>query len=141
MSVLGRKADNSKYNIAIESPDKNGFIAYVSGEDTNIITSGAYERNFVDESGKIYHHIIDPFTAAPAQSDIKSVSIICDDGTLADCFSTALYVMGSQKAIEFSKVHDNFGSIILMNDDTVFVSESIKNIVTLEDKYILYEES
>ena len=49
--------------------------------------------------------------------------------------------MGSQKAIEFSKVHDNFGAVILMNDDTVFVSESIKNIVTLEDKYILYEES
>ncbi|MDD5924038.1 MAG: FAD:protein FMN transferase [Clostridia bacterium] len=141
VKVLGKKTDNSKYNIAIESPDKYGYIAYISAEDTSIVTSGAYERNFADESGNIYHHIIDPFTAAPAQSDICSVSIICDDGTLADCLSTALYVMGSQKAIEFSNTHDNFGAIILMNDDTVFVSESIKNIVTLEDKYILYRES
>ncbi len=136
--VLGRKNDDSKYNIAIESPDKYEYIAYINAEDTSIVTSGAYERNFVDEAGNIYHHLIDPFTAAPAQSDIKSVSIICDDGTLADCLSTALFVMGSQKAIEFSNMHDNFGAVILMNDDTVFVSENMKNIVTLEDKYTLY---
>ena len=65
--------------------------------DTAGITSGAYERNFTQD-GVLYHHIIDPATGKPADSGLKSVTIVSSDGTLADALSTSLYIMGKDDA-------------------------------------------
>ena len=62
-----------------------------------VITSGGYERCF-EKTEKVYHHIIDPATGYPANAGLKSVTIVSEDGTLADGLSTSLFIMGLEKA-------------------------------------------
>ena len=64
----------------------------------SISTSGDYERFFYDDNKTIYHHIIDPSTGYPAENGLTSVTIVSDDGTLADGLSTSLFIMGKEKA-------------------------------------------
>ncbi len=69
------------------------MLGVVTTHDEAVITSGGYERNF-EEDGVVYHHIIDPSTGYPADSGLISVTIVSEDGTLADGLSTSLFIMG-----------------------------------------------
>ncbi len=60
--------------------------------DEAIFTSGNYER-FREDNTERYPHILDPGTGWPA-TDIASVTLITDDGLLADAAATALVVAG-----------------------------------------------
>lgn len=62
-----------------------------------VSTSGAYERYFKLEN-TIYHHILDPRTGWPAQSDLQGVTAVSPDPLLADVASTALFIAGRDGA-------------------------------------------
>ena len=73
--------------------------------DEAVVTSGGYERFFIDEDGTVYHHILDSDTGYPSSSDIISSSIISNDATLADMLSTACFVSGSEKAVAMAEYY------------------------------------
>jgi len=83
------------WRIGIRHPrDKNKTIGWfeVHG-DISIVTSGDYER-FYFYKGKRYHHIMNPVTGTPAMNSM-SATVIASTATLADGWSTALFVAGS----------------------------------------------
>lgn len=104
MRVKGVKPGNEPWRIAIERPstaDRN-VQRVVEPGDAAIATSGDY-RNFFDNAGQRYSHIIDPRTAAPIQHNLVSVTVITDNCTDADAYATALIVMGKAAALEFAE--------------------------------------
>ncbi len=126
VQVLGSKTDGSDWRVAIQSPEnESDYLGILSIKDKAVITSGGYERYF-EENGETYHHIIDPATGYPADSGLISVTIVSEDGTLADGLSTSLYIMGKNKAIEFWKGSgDAFDFILETEDKKLYVSEGI----------------
>lgn len=130
------KTDGSKWRVAVQSPeDESQYIGVVDVSDKAVITSGGYERYF-EQDGKIYHHIIDPATGYPAESGLKSVTIVSDDGTLADGLSTSLFIMGKDKACEFWKAHsDEFDFVLLTDDDSMYISEGIADDYSSDYEY------
>ncbi len=129
VQTLGSKPDGSSWRVALQNPDgSNDYIGVLEICDKAVITSGGYERYF-EQDGKSYHHIIDPFTGYPAESGLKSVTIVSADGTLADGLSTALFVMGLSKAISFWQENsDMFDAILLTDDDVLYVTEGIQKL-------------
>lgn len=114
---LVQKLTGTAWQIAIENPDKSSdYIGVVSVKDKAVITSGGYERYF-EKNGKTYHHILDPETGYPAESGVKSVTIVSDDGTLADALSTSLFVMGKEKALDYWREHKNEFDTVLVEDN------------------------
>lgn len=134
VQALGTKPDGSLWRVGLQDPaDERALFATLELADKAVITSGAYERNF-EQNGIVYHHIIDPRTGYPAESGLSSVTIVSDDGTLADGLSTALFIMGKEAAVEFWRSHrDDFDMVLLADDGTVTVSAGIADALTLSD--------
>ena len=97
-----------------------------------IAVSGAYER-FFEKDGVIYHHIFDSSTGYPAESGLVSAAVICDDGLIGDALSTALFVMGWDRAVEFYRQGKyDFEMILVSKDGHVGVSEGIYDAFLLK---------
>jgi thiamine biosynthesis lipoprotein len=90
--VRGMRGERS-WTIGIQSPraaELLGSIALDDGEAA--FTSGDYERFFETDDGR-RHHLIDPVTGRPAEHT-QAVTVIADNGALADAAATALFVAG-----------------------------------------------
>ena len=126
VQTFGHKPDGSDWKIGIQNPDKEkDFLGVLETSDKAVISSGDYERFFM-EDGIRYHHILDPRTGKPADSGLRAVTIVCDDGTLADGLSTSLFIMGKEKAVEFWRQHaDEFDMILFTKDEELFISEGL----------------
>lgn len=125
VSALGSKPDGTAWTVAIENPDGGAYLGTVQIADQCVVTSGGYQRYF-EQDGVRYWHILDPETGKPARSGMKSVTIVASDDTLADALSTALFVMGPEKAADFWRAHRaQFGAVWLTDDGGLFVTEGL----------------
>ena len=138
VGTLGLKPDGSEWTVAVENPDKSGdYLATLSlGAGYYAITSGAYERYF-EQDGKRYHHILDPKTGYPAESGLESVTIVSQDGTLADALSTALFVKGFDGAVGYWRAHAEEFEMVLVTAEGLFATPGLtiaseREIITLE---------
>lgn len=141
VQTLNGKPDGSDWRVAIENPaDTGSYIGVLSIKDKAVITSGGYERYF-KQDGKTYHHIIDPATGYPANNGLTSVTIVSDDGTLADGLSTSLFIMGPEKAQKYWKEHsDEFDTILVKDDGSILVSEGIADYFTSESDFTIIKK-
>lgn len=138
VQILGAKPDGSKWRVAIENPfseDGQEYAGILEIQDQAVITSGAYERYF-EQDGKSYHHILDPATGYPAENGLASVTIVSDDGTLADALSTALFVMGKDRAVAYWQEHaDRFEVILIENSGKMTISEGLEGCFSSEKEF------
>ena len=144
IQAIGTKPDGSSWKVGIRDPKggQQDYIGVLSVENQAVITSGGYERYF-EEDGKTYIHIINPRTGYPADGDLLSVTIVSRDGTLADGMSTALYIMGYEKACQFWRQHrEEFNVILVTDDGKIHISENLKeNFQTECDLEMIESES
>lgn len=136
VQVLGNKVDGTPWRVGIQNPNtEEEYLGVLEVTDKAVITSGGYERYF-EENGTVYHHIIDPATGYPAESGLDSVTIVSTDGTLADGLSTALFVMGLEKAEEYWKSNrESFDAILHTKEGQLYVTEGIADEFSSDFEY------
>ncbi len=131
MTAFGDK-QGEPYVVGIRDPleDAASYFCTVELRDTSLVTSGAYER-FFEEEGVTYHHIIDPSTGYPADSDILSVSVLSTDGILADALSTAIFVLGSEQGL---KLANDMGveALLMLEDQTILSTDDFKTLTNFK---------
>ena len=147
VQACGGKPDGSDWKVAIRKPESTEekeirwvdestpegralgrieFPGIVQIHDRAVVTSGGYER-FFEKDGSFYHHILDPATGRPSDSDLVSATVVSEDGALADGLSTSLFVMGSEKAAALWKSHtDLFDMILIDRQGKLYVSEGLE---------------
>ncbi|MEE2781485.1 MAG: FAD:protein FMN transferase [Planctomycetota bacterium] len=88
-------------------------LAEIVLRDRALSTSGSQAQSF-QYRGRRYGHILDPRSGFPAEGDILSATVMHPDAAWADALSTALYVLGSEKAVEFCRAHPEIAAILIV---------------------------
>ncbi len=129
VQAVGTKPDGTLWRVGIENPKGGEPLAVVSVRDCAVITSGNYERYFVGEDGRHYHHIIDPATGFPAEKGLVSVTVIGESGVVCDALSTALFVMGKEKAISCCLARSDIEAVLIDDNNTLTITEGLSGIL------------
>ncbi len=135
---LGRKASGDDWAIGIEKPFSGGgrleereSAGVLSvGPDSSVVTSGIYERCFTADDGSFYHHILDPESGFPCESDIVSASIAGESSCVCDALATAAVVLGSDGAAELIESYNercgaDYGYVFIKADGGSIVSPGL----------------
>ena len=69
-----------------------------------VATSGNY-RNYFEEDGVRYTHILDPRTGRPERTNLLSVTVFAPDCATADAYATAFMVLGHERSAQIVKQH------------------------------------
>lgn len=114
----GGKPDGQPWRVAVEKPvsTERTVQQIVSMNEGALATSGDY-RNFYQENGRRYSHIINPLTGEPIQHNLVSASVYADDAMSADAYATALLVMGTEQAKVFVQQQNLAAFLVLKTDD------------------------
>ncbi|MDO4572979.1 MAG: FAD:protein FMN transferase [Clostridia bacterium] len=117
VQTLGERPGGGAWRIGLRSPlDEEALLCVLAAEDCAVVTAGSYQRWF-EEAGQRYHHILDPATGRPAESGLLSVTVVAADGARADALSTALFVMGRERAEAFWRQSGGAFEMLLFTDE------------------------
>jgi len=132
IKAFGLKPNEKPWKVGIKDPRAEGnddTIATLDLKDMAISTSGDYERHFILE-GERYHHLLSPATGYPAQT-CQSVSIIAEEGALADAFATGIFILGPETGIKVIEKM-GFGGLIIDKEGTIHVTSNIREKIEIE---------
>lgn len=129
--TFGRKPDKSQWKVGIQHPlaPRGEYLGIITAEDKTIVTSGSYEKFFIKDKIR-YHHILDPRTGYPADSNLLSVTAVCDKSIDADALTTSLFVLGFEEGKEL---------LNKIGAEAIFISDNMDIKITngLIDNFIL----
>ncbi len=141
VQTVGIRPDGEPWTVAVQDPaDTGAYVGTLAVGETAVVTSGGYERYF-EADGTTYHHILDPATGYPASSGLVSVTVVCADGARADALSTALFVMGTEEALEYYESHTDLELVLITEDGRVLITPGLDFTPAETDyTYIFLEE-
>ena len=120
MRVSGVNASGKPWRIAVEKPlsKERAMQRLITIGNNAIATSGDY-RNYFEENGVRYSHLIDPTTGYPIQHNVVAVSVIHESSMTADGLSTALNVMGKEAALAIAE-KNNLAVLLITRENGEF---------------------
>jgi len=125
--AMGRREDGLPWRIGVQNPlsARGEHLGTLEASDKTIVTSGSNEQFFIRD-GVRYHHIIDPRTGYPADSELLSATVICSSSTDADALTTGIFVSGISDSMTLLKSADAQAIFVMQNKD-LFLTEGLRN--------------
>lgn len=122
--LSGKKSDGSKFTVSVRNPENGSeIIGTIKTDACFLSTSGGYER-FFEADGKKYSHIFDVSTARPVNTDLTSVTVMCDSGIESDFLSTLIYIGGSNKLGKYLK-NDKIKLLAVTENNEIYMSDGL----------------
>ena len=132
---------NRPWRVAVKKPGGGNIGTIEVRGDEAIFTSGNYER-FRQDKTERYPHILDPTTGWPAK-DIASVTVITDEGLLADAAATALVVAGLDSWQEVARALGLNQVAVVDESGTVYLTPEMEQRIQFsgDEKRVIIEVS
>ena len=123
--TIGERYTKEDWTIGITNPaSPDSIIGSLKVSHMSVVTSGDYERYFV-ENGVKYHHILDPYTGYPSKSGISATTIIGPSSAVCDALSTACFVLGTDRGMLLIESLEDYEAVFIDSSGSIYTSSGI----------------
>ncbi len=131
IGLLGSKPGGSPWQIGVRHPrEENKIIAVLPVTHGAVVTSGDYQRAFVEEGTK-YHHLLNSKSGMPAR-ELVSVTIYAATALEADALSTTVFLLGPVKGMALIEAMPGVEGILITPALEILISHGLADLVELE---------
>ena len=113
------KRANGQWSVGVQDPKepRGKNITSVMVPQCSAVTSGTYER-YLEVAGHKYHHLIDPRTGYPVETNLAGVTTFTKDSVEAEIECKRLFFAGKPLA-GWHDDPDRIGAIFVYNDEHI----------------------
>lgn len=133
IKVIGCPCGKKSFTIGINDPSNSGkplLPIYIT--DSSVATSGTYERCFTI-GDKLYHHILNPHSGHPCETDLKQATVITNDSVSADALATICILKGSKDAATFIDNLPETEAILITDSDEIIYSKGLNKYLSMPE--------
>lgn len=133
IKVIGCPYGKKSFTIGVNDPGNSGkalLPVYIT--DSSVATSGTYERCFT-VNDKLYHHILDPHTGYPCETDVTQATVITKDSVSADALATICILKGSKDAASFIDNLPETEAILVTDSDEIIYSKGMNRYLSMPE--------
>jgi len=111
---LGRSQRGDAWTVGIQHPRQpEAFAALAELDGRALSTSGDYATTFSDDF--THHHLLDPHRGC-SPTELSSVTVLAATAMEADALSTAVFVLGVERGVEFIAHRPGVDALLMRRD-------------------------
>ena len=118
------------WRIGIQNPvkDRGNSKIILTLPNKSIVTSGVYERNLTIQ-GKSFHHIFNPKTGYPIETDLASLTIVSNQSVDGEIWTTRLFGQTAKQIVESLNQIADIDGLVLTNQGDIYHSTGMKRFM------------
>ena len=129
IAVSGPCADGSPWLVGVTDPfQPDQEVEILSLKGCGVATSGKDRRHWT-RNGVLQHHIIDPVTGQPAETDLLRVTVVAPDVIQAEAAAKAAFILGSHTGLEWIEARPDFAGLFILDNGQMLYSEQMDEYV------------
>ncbi len=125
IAISGSRADGSQWQVGIADPfreRKNLEILFLNA--CGVATSGKDRRRWVRDR-LFQHHIIDPVTNQPVETDLLTVTVIAPDVMEAEAAAKAAFILGSRAGFAWLEARPEYAGVFVLDNGGILYTQNM----------------
>lgn len=122
IALKGARRDGQAWPIGVSDPlQADQQLELIMIDQGGVATSGRDYRRW-KKAGKWQHHLIDPRTGLPADTDVISASVVAPTADQAEVAAKVALILGSEKGLGWLEEHPLIAGLLVLEDGRVLYS-------------------
>ena len=128
IAISAELPNAEQWPVSIDDPLKSGeIIATLMLGACGVATSGTDYRRW-KQGGRLNHHIIDPRSGQPAQTDLISATVIAPTATQAEMAAKTVMILGSQIGMAWVEARSELSALTVRETGEIFCSTHMEKL-------------
>ena len=129
IAISGPRADGSEWQIGISNPFQSGEeIGTIYLNACGVATSGKDRRRWTRD-GILQHHIVDPLTNQPAETDLLTVTVVAPNVMEAEAAAKAAFILGSRAGMEWIDSRPELAAVFILDNRQPLCSRTMEEFL------------
>jgi thiamine biosynthesis lipoprotein len=126
IAITGLRADGERWLIGISDPfDQGADMDVLRLGRCGVATSGKDRRRWLRD-GVLSHHIIDPRTGFPAETDVMTATVIAPTVMVAEAAAKAALILGAKAGLDWIESDPSLSGVLILDDGSSLYSRGME---------------
>ena len=126
IAISGPQADGTPWPIGVSNPFETGADLEVLHLKRCGIASSGKDRRHWNRNGLFSHHIIDPQTGQPAETDLLRMTVVAPTVMEAEAAAKAAFILGREKGLEWIEERPEFAGLMILESGEIIHSQRMQ---------------